>query len=247
MKKNIKIIIDICMSLVLLFLMAYQVTGGKNHEILGALMLVMFIVHNVLNWKWYKHLFGGKYTPVRILRVIVNLATLVSIVITGYSGIVMSQYVFTWLPIGGSVMTARRLHLAFSYWGFVMMSIHLGLHWSMVTGRIKTDNKAVVWILRAAALAVALYGAFLFGRADIYSYMFMQTAFAMLDYQKSALLVLLENLIMMEAWCFAGYYLNKALLRKDNALYVILTALVIIVSVAAIPRKSISSSSGWTG
>ena len=94
MKKNIKIIVDICMSLILLFVMAYQVTGDKYHEFLGAGMLVLFIVHNVLNFKWYSHIFKGKYSAVRVLRVIVNLATLVAILLTGYSGIVMSQHVF---------------------------------------------------------------------------------------------------------------------------------------------------------
>ena len=47
---------------------------------------------------------------------------------------------------------------------------------------------------------------------------------------KAAWLVLLENLIMMELWCFVGYYLNKALIKKDDALYALLAALVIIVS-----------------
>lgn len=246
MKKRIKIIIDICMTFLLLFLMAYQVTGGKNHEILGAAMLVMFIVHNVLNYKWYKHLFSGKYTPARILRVIVNLATLVSIVLTGYSGIVMSQHVFTWLPVGGGLIMARRLHLAFSYWEFVMMSVHLGLHWSMVTAKIKTDNKIIIIVMRIVALAAAIYGAYLFGKADAYSYMFMKTAFAMLDYEKAAWIVLLENLIMMESWCFAGYYLNKALIKKANALYALLAAIMIIVSAFAIPGGS-DSASGWMG
>lgn len=56
MKRAGRIVIDIIMSLLLLFLMAYQVTGGKYHEWLGAAMLVLFIVHNVLNFKWYKQL-----------------------------------------------------------------------------------------------------------------------------------------------------------------------------------------------
>lgn len=44
----------------------------------------------------------------------------------GYSGMVMAQY----LPfsISGSISLARRIHLACSYWGFVLMSMHLGMH-----------------------------------------------------------------------------------------------------------------------
>ena len=53
-------IIDVCMTLVLLVLMAYQVTGEMVHEWTGILMTVLVIVHQVLNRRWYKSLFKGK-------------------------------------------------------------------------------------------------------------------------------------------------------------------------------------------
>lgn len=246
MKKHIKIVIDICMSLILLFVMAYQVTGDKYHEFLGAGMLVLFIAHNVLNFKWYSHIFKGKYSAVRVLRVIVNLATLVAILLTGCSGIVMSQHVFAFLPINGGMMTARKLHLSCSYWAFVMMSVHLGLHWNMVAGKIKTNNKIVVWAIRIVMTAIAVYGAYLFGSSNIYSYMFLRTHFAMFDYSQSAAVVLLHNIIMMAAWVYAGYYLNKGLIKRENAPYVLLAALVFVVSIVSAP-KSAYESSGWGG
>ena len=45
MKKRIKIIIDVLMTVTLLILMAYQVTGRQFHEYAGAFMLLLFIVH----------------------------------------------------------------------------------------------------------------------------------------------------------------------------------------------------------
>lgn len=101
MKKRankLKHAIDAVMSIVLLFLMAFQVTGDKYHEWIGAGMLVLFLLHNFLNAGWYKALFKGKYSALRILRTIVNLLTFAAILITGYSGIVMSRYVFDFLP-----------------------------------------------------------------------------------------------------------------------------------------------------
>ena len=57
-KKTIsKHIFDLCMSVSLLFLMAYQVTGEKAHEWLGMAMFVLIVAHNLLNVKWYASIF----------------------------------------------------------------------------------------------------------------------------------------------------------------------------------------------
>lgn len=133
--KKLKPIIDVIMSIALLFLMAFQVTGDKYHEWIGAGMLVLFLLHNFLNFRWYKALFKGKYTALRVWRTVVNLLVLIAILVTGYSGIVMSRYVFHFLPLHGGMATARKLHLAGSYWAFVLMSVHLGMHWSILIGK----------------------------------------------------------------------------------------------------------------
>ena len=44
----------------------------------------------------------------------------------------ISGTVFAFLDITRGVSVARSLHLAASYWGMVLMSVHIGLHWSMV-------------------------------------------------------------------------------------------------------------------
>ena len=72
-KKNvIKKIVDALMSVLLLCLMAYQVTGETLHEWGGIAMTVLLIVHHILNFKWYKSLFKGRYNACRIVTVIVN-------------------------------------------------------------------------------------------------------------------------------------------------------------------------------
>mgnify|MGYP002517747214 CR=1 FL=1 len=243
--KSIKIAVDICMSLILLFVMAYQVTGDRYHEVLGAGMLVLFIIHNVLNYRWYSHLFKGKYSAVRVLRVVVNIATIIAIVLTGYSGIVMSEHVFAFLNIKSGLMTARMLHLSCSYWAFVLMGVHLGLHWNMIAGKIKTKKKTVEWILRIIAAGIAVYGAYIFGSSHIYTYMFMKTHFAMLDYSKAAAVIILQNIIMMAAFVYVGYYLNKALIKKKNIAYILLAVAVIAVSIISNAAGGQSSGGGW--
>lgn len=137
MKLKIKIGIDFLMTALLLLLMVYQVVGETLHEWFGAAMLVLFLVHNILNIKWYKNLFKGKYKPVRILGTVLNFAVLATILSLAYSGIVMSRHVFAFLLIDRGMALARVMHLSGSYWGFVLMSLHLGLHWGMITRMLR--------------------------------------------------------------------------------------------------------------
>lgn len=160
-----------------------------------------------------------------VFSVIVNIAVLATMLCLGYSGIVMSRNVFAFLHIGKGMALARSMHLAASYWGFVFISLHLGLHWGMLIGLFRklTKGKApatVVWIMRAVAAAVAVFGAILFIKADIFSYMFLQNDFAFFGFNKSAFSVFAEYIMMMGTWVFIGYYIAKILRlfsKKPNA------------------------------
>lgn len=272
-KKQIKIVLDIIMSIALLFLMAFQVTGDMYHEWIGSGMLVLFVVHNCLNIGWYKTIFKGKYSAQRILRTLVNLLVLAAIIITGYSGIVMSRFVFDFLPISGGMATARKLHLAGAYWAFVLMSVHLGMHWSLMISRFyakgdkeqkgsavwktNTGKTGIIWLLRLVAAAIAVYGAFLFGQAEIYRNMFLQNEFAILDFETPAVLLILQNLAMMATWVFIGHYLTLGIrklsvldLKDEKRVFhgamCVMTAIVILVcSIAMTPQKLENES--WGG
>ena len=210
--RKIKPVIDVIMSVMLLFLMAFQVTGDKYHEWIGAGMLVLFLLHNLLNAGWYKALFKGRYSALRVSRTIVNLLVLAAILVTGYSGIVLSRHVFIFLPVHGGMATARRMHLAGSYWSFVLMSIHLGMHWSMIVQKCmkgKWNRPLFLWGLRILAAVCAIVGAYFFAKAEIFHNMFLQNEFAILDYETAGWLIILQNLAMMSTWVFIGHYFAK--------------------------------------
>ena len=73
-KMKIKRGIDFLMTVLLLLLMSYQITGQKLHEWFGTGMLVLFLLHNILNIRWYGSLFKGKYTLLRAMQTLINLA-----------------------------------------------------------------------------------------------------------------------------------------------------------------------------
>lgn len=209
--------IDFLMTALLLCLMAYQITGQEFHEWFGAGMLILFIVHNILNIRWYGNLFKGKYKLLRIVQTIVNVSVLISMLCLGYSGIVMSRHVFAALPIHGPMATARSMHMAASYWGFVLMSIHLGMHLGMIVGMFRRLLKGrklpnvSVWGLRLAAIVIAGYGLVCFIQKDIASYMFLKNQFVFFDFEQSALSVFIEYIAMMGFWIFASFYMVRGI------------------------------------
>lgn len=105
--------------------------------------------------------------------------------------------------------------MAASYWGFVLMSFHLGMHWGMVAGMFRRlpgggkRSDVSVWVLRLAAVLVAGYGLLCFIRKDIVSYMFLKNEFVFFDFEKSMLSVFWEYAAMMGFWIFAGSYIVK--------------------------------------
>lgn len=142
-RKNnvIKKIVDVCMTVLLLCLMAYQVTGETLHEWFGIGMTVLLIVHHILNRKWYAALFKGKYNAYRVITVIVNTLLLASIVLTAVCGIAMSAHAMPFLYGMLPVSFARRFHLAMSFWSFILMGVHLGLHIPAITAGLKWNGK----------------------------------------------------------------------------------------------------------
>lgn len=217
MKRKVKWMVDILMTLALFFLMGYHFWGETAHEWAGTGMFVLFIAHQILNRGWYQSLFRGKYPPVRILMLAVNILTLAAMVVLMYSGITMSRHVFAFLPGRGGMAAARRLHLLGSYWGFLLMSLHIGLHWGMVGNGLGIKqgirNRRLCF---AGSLLAAVYGAYVFAKRDFLTYLFLKSEFVFLDYAESKILFYLDYMALMGLCIFIMHYGSK-LVRKRRS------------------------------
>lgn len=205
----LKRVVDLLMSVLLLLLMAFQVTGETTHEWLGMGMFVLFLIHQWLNRGWYRALFRGRYGLVRSLRTAVNALLLAAFLVTVASGMMMSRHALAFLDVRSGTYWARLAHLSGSWWSFILMSLHLGLHWGMVAGRLPGGWRDMG--LDVLAVLAAGCGLHLFLTKDIASYLFLTTQFAFLDYEKAAFLVLAEKLAMMSFWVLLAYQGYKAL------------------------------------
>ena len=171
-KQKVKIAIDVLMAALLMVLMAYPITGQLTHEWVGTGMFLLFTAHHVLNRRWFKTLGIGTYNGLRTARTIVDILLLADMLALMFSGIRLSRDVFVFLPGLGSAAASRRLHMLASYWGLVLMGLHLGLHWSMMTAtlRRRIDSKTGL-VFRCAGAAAGLYGAYAVWRHQIWMYL----------------------------------------------------------------------------
>lgn len=214
-----KLAVDVVMTLALLFLMGYHFWGEILHEWVGAGMFLLFIVHHILNGYWHKSLFKGKYSALRILILCIDCLVLIAMFAQMYSGIVMSRYVFHFLPFSGGMALARRLHILGAYWGFLFMSLHLGLHWNMIlemfrkSAGIKSKAKSRSIIAFVVGLVIAVYGLWAFIGRDFPTYLFLKSEFVFLDYSEAKILFYIDYLALMGLCIFIAHYSTK-LIRK---------------------------------
>lgn len=218
-KAAFKIAVDLLMTLGLLFLMGYQFWGDAAHEWVGAGMFLLFIAHHLLNGSWYKSLFHGKYSPFRIFQILLDLPVFLAMLGLMVSGVILSNHVFAFLNLHGGMSFARLLHMASSYWGFVLMALHLGIHWGVFMGiarktlHLTQASRVRKTLLPILGAGVALYGLAVFIRRDFPTYMLVRMQFVFLDFQEPIPLFYLDYLAMMSTFIFLAYHASK-LLRK---------------------------------
>lgn len=138
------------------------------------------------------------------------------------SGILLSNHVFAFWPIRGGMAFARSLHMVASFWGFLLMALHLGLHWSTI---LAAARKIPVFrkparirkiVLNLLGGAVALYGIAAFFRRDLPMYLFFRTHFVFFDFSEPIPFFYLDYLAIMGLCIFLPHTAAK-LLRKRRS------------------------------
>ena len=189
--KRIRTTIDLLMTAVLPLLMAYSLIGEQTHELLGITMLVLFLAHHILNRRWWAGLGKGRYSPARVLNTAVNLALAVFMLMQPIVGILMSKHVLKSVTMDGASGLLRSIHMTGAYWGFVLLSVHLGLHLPAIGAGLRLP-KGRKTALTGAAVVISAYGVYAFVKRGIGDYLLMGTMFAFFDFSETVMLFLLD-------------------------------------------------------
>ncbi len=205
--KRARIVLDFVMTALLPVLTAYSLVGELLHEILGTAMLLLFIAHHILNRKATGAMFKGRQSAERVFGTAVDLLLFAVMIALPLSGIVLSKHLYTWLPLSGLSALARTMHLLASYWGFVLMSVHLGLH----LNRFLPKRRSPKIVLSVILSLIAAYGVYAFIKRDIGSYMFLKTQFVFFDFDAPRILFFLDYLAVLILFAWVGCGVKKLL------------------------------------
>lgn len=218
--KKLRVTIDIAMTVVLIGLMAYSLIGELTHEILGTAMIVLFVVHHILNRRWFGALTKGKYRTFRAFQTGLVFLMIVSVLASAVSGIVLSQHLYRFLNISKGTGIARSVHMVCAYFNYILMSLHLGLHWNVMLSAMRKSeertNSMSLWGMRVIAAGVSSYGMYAFIRRQIGGYLFLKTHFLFLDPTEPIVFFFIDYMAIMILFIFLGHYLGKVLKWFDS-------------------------------
>ena len=208
--KKVTMIIDMAMTLILPLLMAYSLLSEKYHEYLGIAMGFLFFIHHLINYRWWKTLFKGRYTASRILNTAVNLLLTGYMLLQPLSGIVLSKYVLKSVSFGKASLF-RSLHMALAYWGFVLMSFHLGLHVNNIRAKLQIKRGKVFAVI---FLLISIYGVYVFYSRNFLAYMFLRVMFVSFNYNEPLLIFCFDYWSVMIFIAQMAYFMDSILKRK---------------------------------
>lgn len=216
--KKIRIIIDVVMYIFFIILMGHHITGNHIHEILGIGTIILFIIHNIINIKFYKVIFKGKYNFKRLLLTVIDILLLFSMIGIIISSIIISRDVFSFLRIQTTIF-GLKLHMISTSWGFIIMSIHLGLHLNALINKInkKMKNSTFEYIYYLVFLILIAYGIYSFIKLNLISDMFLQNPFKIYDFDESPFIFYLHVLSSSIFIALTIYILNK--IKKGDKNY----------------------------
>lgn len=213
-KQITRMMVDLAMTVILILLMGYSRIGETAHEILGVCMFALFILHHILNRKWIAGIFRGKYSAYRIFQTILVVLLFITMIGSAVSGVMLSRHLFSAFEFSGT-SAAREIHMLCGYWNFVLMSLHLGLHWSMILGmlgkKIPIKKPAVKWLLRILGLVIAVYGIYALTQRQMHEYLFGITKFAFIDESEPVVFFLIDYLAIMGLFVIISHYISMGL------------------------------------
>ncbi|MGH0052628.1 MAG: DUF4405 domain-containing protein, partial [Sphaerochaetaceae bacterium] len=139
------------------------------------------------------------------------------------SGLSMSRHVMPSLSFGIRISVARKIHMVSAYSGFILMSVHIGLHWTSLASRMRkllrfSYNQKIIGkiAVQAGAAVIAGYGLFALVKHDLLSYALLRKEFVFFDLQYPLPLFIIDYLAIMSFWIYGSHLIIKGMnaLRK---------------------------------
>ncbi|MFV0539356.1 MAG: DUF4405 domain-containing protein [Dysgonomonas sp.] len=219
-KLKFRLLLDLAMTILILLALAFRRTGDVLHEWIGLVAIVLFVIHNIINIQWYRQLFSiqRKYSLRWLVNATINILLIIIMATMAITGLIQSKIILASLDLQGN-MLLRQIHTISAYWGYLLVSVHIGMHWQMLYKHLfgKITNDLYMICIRILGLLIAISGLFAFIERDMYSKLFLGLSFDFWD--KSSALFLVYHLLIIGLLIWITYYALKLIhffSRKGN-------------------------------
>lgn len=185
-------------------------------QIIGTLMFVLLISHNVFNRRWYGIVAKGWREPRAVFSRTITLCLLLMMVGLLATSVIISNTVFDFLSLR-STFSVRQVHALIAYLVLLIAALHVGLQWSMI---MRVVGQALhvttgTWIqtvaLRGLACLVAVYGVHSLFVLDIAPKLRMETTFRFWDFEAAAVEFILRHTAIIALCAMIAHYSLKLL------------------------------------
>ena len=207
----VRLVLDFVAAGLLLAALAYNLMGNLVHEIIGTAMLVLLLGHNLFNRRWYGTVLKGRPEPRQLITKGVNLSLLVSMLALLVTSVIISQAVFSVLPLSSSV-GARQIHTMVGYLALLIVAVHLGLHWTMIMGvvrrllKVTEENCLRTIMLRILAAGVAVFGVQSLIVVNVSAKLLMQLSMEFWDFQSATMAFFVHHAAIIGLGAVIGHY-----------------------------------------
>lgn len=206
----VKLVIDLIMTVMFFACLGFRLTEEKTHEWSGIALFTLFAVHTWFNRRWYMNLSRGSYTFRRVVNTAVNLSLLGLMLLLAVGGMMNSRYVLAFLELKGG-MQYREWHTFAAYWGLILVGVHIGMNWAIISGSIRkmTGNIFLRPLcrtgLRIVALVIVVCGVWASFDREMGSKLFMGFGFDYWDQGRPAALFYGSTLCIMGLYVFVTH------------------------------------------
>ena len=140
---NRRMILNTIMLGMFIFIFAFKLFPRPWHQIIGVAILLPVLFHVINNRRWFSALKRGRWNRKRRLWTTANLALLVGVLFTVFTGFLCSDYMTTsygsTLPYNAHLIS--KLHKLFAKILLLLIAGHVFFHWKAFSSWIRHGLK----------------------------------------------------------------------------------------------------------
>jgi hypothetical protein len=207
----LRLALDFAAAGLLLVAMAYYWLSNAAHEFIGTSIFLLLISHSIFNRRWWGGIAKQKRQTRNIITTTMNLSLLITMLTLLVTSVIISQSVFSFLPIRTN-FTSRQIHAAAAYWGMIIVAVHLGWHWHMVIAVVSsklglTESSLRTVVVRGVAVAIAAYGVHSSLELDLGSKLILKMSLISWDFATSTPAFFVHHLAIIGFYAFVAHYM----------------------------------------